>query len=55
MLYMLYMNKIRRVQNWKATHLPTLDIRVEQKGSLVMKAVLHGPPENPQTSKSSKS
>ena len=25
------------VQNWKATHLPTLDIRVEQKGSLVMK------------------
>ena len=34
---MLYMNKIRRVQNWKATHLPTLDIRVEQKGSLVMK------------------
>ena len=25
------------VQNWKATHLPTLDIRVEQIGSLVMK------------------
>ena len=25
------------VQNWKATHLPTLDIRVEQKGSLVVK------------------
>ena len=25
------------VQTWKATHLPTLDIRVEQKGSLIMK------------------
>ena len=27
------------VQSWKATHLPTLDIRVEQKGSLVMKKI----------------
>ena len=29
--------KIRRVQNWKAAHLPTLEIRVEQKGNQVKK------------------
>ena len=31
------MKKYVGVQSWKATHLSTLDIRVEQKGSLVMK------------------
>ena len=29
--------KIRRIQSWKAAHLPTLEIRVEQKGNRVKK------------------
>ena len=27
------------IQSWKAAHLPTLEIRVEQKGNLVMKSL----------------
>ena len=29
------------VQSWKAMHLPTLDIRVEQKGNRAMKWEIH--------------
>ena len=29
------------VQSWKAMHLPTLDIRVEQKGNRAMKWKIH--------------
>ena len=31
--------KYTEVQSWKAAHLPTLEIRVEQKGNLVMKCI----------------
>ena len=31
--------KCTEVQSWKAAHLPTLEIRVEQKGNLVMKSL----------------
>ena len=36
----LHFKKYVGVQSWKAAHLPTLEIRVEQKENHVMKGIL---------------